>query len=287
MSGNAMGSPQRRVSEGGSISASLIRSIVAWCEALNGALPLDAALHELIRGLGAEAGLIVRTNLHEMRQAVIASADVAPAAFAVRPLTRPFADGYFGRMLGSARSGTLWMASQHLDDATGDPALGSWQTARRMKEFLVLVLSAGGINRDHVELHFRDHLTPDMENALVALVPDMVRVWAGRQSGLIARAMDRHRAPEARRPSQIMPRQYLLSIDNPAQLSRAEFRVCLLLSRGLLVQAVARELHLSEPTIRTHLRNIYAKTECGSLAELVFRLMDGRPQDDVLDLRSA
>ncbi|MGV8988931.1 MAG: helix-turn-helix domain-containing protein [Cypionkella sp.] len=162
-----------------------------------------------------------------------------------------------------------------MDDATGDPSLCEWQSARGMKEFLVLVLASGPKTRDHIELHFRDPLTEETEALLRLILPDMARVWSSRKVGLITRTILNHRSNDPwgfRHPTQAK----ILDTDNPLRLSRAEFRVCLLLSLGLVVQAVAKELCLSEPTIRTHLRNIYAKAECGSLAELVFQLVDGR-----------
>jgi DNA-binding NarL/FixJ family response regulator len=65
----------------------------------------------------------------------------------------------------------------------------------------------------------------------------------------------------------------MLSTSNPAHLSRAEFRVCLLLSRGLSVAGVCSELSLADTTVRSHLRNIYAKSDTSSLAELIYCLI--------------
>ncbi|TNC63599.1 helix-turn-helix transcriptional regulator [Rubellimicrobium roseum] len=61
----------------------------------------------------------------------------------------------------------------------------------------------------------------------------------------------------------------LLSVSNPARLSRAEFRVCVLLSKGLNTSSVCSELSISISTLRTHLRNIFAKTKVTSMAELL------------------
>jgi DNA-binding CsgD family transcriptional regulator len=255
-----------------------IHAIVSWCEALNGAVPLQKALEELASGLGAEAGVIVRTQLNDPRPVRIAICDLAREP-QVRPLQRSFADAYFGPLIYRARAATVWQARAHADDATGDPSLAVWQAARRMKEFVVLILSSGPNTRDHVELHFRDFLSPDCEATIVAMLPDMVRVWSGRRVGLITRTIINHRPGEPLGfPGSA--RVKVLDSDNPMRLSRAEFRVCLLLSRGLMVQAVASALCLSEATIRTHLRSVYAKTDCGSLPELVFRLMDGRTIPD-------
>ncbi len=66
-------------------------------------------------------------------------------------------------------------------------------------------------------------------------------------------------------------------MSNPANLSRAEFRVCLLLSHGLSVKGVTDELRLSEATVRSHLRSVYSKTETTGHAELLYRILSSEP----------
>lgn len=66
----------------------------------------------------------------------------------------------------------------------------------------------------------------------------------------------------------------LLSVQNPARLSRNELRVCLLLSQLLSVDVVEKELGLTREAIRLHLRNIFQKTGCQSLAELTHKLLE-------------
>lgn len=65
----------------------------------------------------------------------------------------------------------------------------------------------------------------------------------------------------------------ILSAENPARLSRAEYRVCLKLSRGRTLESVQFELGVTRATVRTHLRNIYAKTNTTSQPELISRLL--------------
>ena len=257
------------------VSSTAMRSIVTWCEALNGAVSLYEALASLATGLGAEAGVIVRTHMSDQRPVRIATCDLAIDTRRARPLTCSFADGFFGRAILRPQRSTIWQATAHADDATGDPSLAEWQSGRHMKEFVALILSAGANTRDHIELHFRNLLSKDTEATLALMLPDMARVWAGRSTGLITRTIANHR-PATKNGFGDIRKVNILGADNPLHLSRAEFRVCLLLSRGLMVQAAGKELSLTEPTIRTHLRNIYSKTQCGSLAELVFRLLEGQ-----------
>ena len=81
-----------------------------------------------------------------------------------------------------------------------------------------------------------------------------------------------------RRPQkpELSPSAELLGDANPARLSRAEFRVCLMLSRGLSLKVVREQLGIGESTLRTHLRSIYAKTNTENQAELLYRLLSTR-----------
>jgi len=65
----------------------------------------------------------------------------------------------------------------------------------------------------------------------------------------------------------------ILSCDNPARLSRAEFRLCVFLSRGYSNESARRELGISDSTLRTHLRSVYQKTGASSLPELLYQLL--------------
>jgi DNA-binding CsgD family transcriptional regulator len=253
----------------------VLGALVSWCEALNGAISLNQALEELAAGLGAEAAMIVRTQMADQRPVAIATCDRVETRKVIRPLNRSFGQSYFGRSLMGAREATIWVATQHAEDAAGNPALGDWQSARHMKEFVVLVLASGPRTMDHVELHFRELMSPGTEATLAGMLPLIARVWGSRQVGLVTRSILNHRAGNGFGPKAV-PNVNALGVDNPLHLSRAEFRVCVLLTHGLLVDGVARELGLTGATVRSHLRSIYAKLGCSSLAELVFRLMDGK-----------
>jgi len=82
----------------------------------------------------------------------------------------------------------------------------------------------------------------------------------------MARATDRAADPE----------RHILHHENPAGLTRCEWKVCDLASRGLSVKSIAGELGVTGNTVRTHLRSIYAKTEVASYYELVMTLMAKR-----------
>ena len=267
-----------------SVHVAVMDALAEWCEALQGRQTLSDALGHLIRAVGAECGMVVRTLAGSGARPTRVAVHDERQGDPVRPLIASYADGHFGPSLQQPRPASLWLGSvdASLTDATRNPALGEWQAARRMREFAVLVLAAGQGQRDHVELHFRDEISPQVHAALSAVLPVMVRSWGKRQVGIVTRTITSHRTR-----AEITADQPILSEANPMQLSRAEFRVCPLLSRGLSVEGVSSELGLAKTTVRSHLRSIYAKTGTSSLAELVFRLMETRPAPRHPQLRTA
>lgn len=70
---------------------------------------------------------------------------------------------------------------------------------------------------------------------------------------------------------QAMPK--ILDHANPYGLTAAEMRVCDAVSRGLSVKGAAFELGRSANTVRTHLRNIYIKTEMNGYFALAHALI--------------
>ncbi|MDI3334891.1 helix-turn-helix transcriptional regulator [Defluviimonas aestuarii] len=283
MTSNLVQSGKIATTAPGSFETGIIEAMAEWCDALHGGVGLEDAFAHLAAGFGAEAGLLVRTNLTDFRPMRIAAWDRRSASTSA-PLTSSFADGFFGRPLARPRPASIWLASTHEDDGdnTPDPALVNWQCRRGLTEFATLVLTGGPPIRDHIELHFTNPVPSPVHAAFAAVMPTMARTWASRQVGLVARTVTNPRTPrDAGHNGPVTGA--VLGIANPARLSRAEFRVCLLLSRGRSVLGVAEELAVSESTVRSHLRSIYAKTETSNLAELVFRLLATAPGDDLPD----
>src|SRR5690606_18852184 len=132
-----------------SVDASVVEAIADWCDALHGDLPLEDAFAALAAGLGAEAGMLVRTHFSDFRPMRIAVWD-RNGARSASPLATSFADGRFGPHIARPRAASVWLHS-HADDAADvDPALEAWQARRGLAELAVLVLSGGpGDARPH------------------------------------------------------------------------------------------------------------------------------------------
>ena len=63
-------------------------------------------------------------------------------------------------------------------------------------------------------------------------------------------------------------------------LARQERRVLRLLCRGLGNVAIAAALGIRPPTLRTHLRSIYAKLGCAGRVAIVLKLVHGFQKDE-------
>ena len=250
------------------VQSVLVDLMATWCETVFGNGALNGALGQLCDAVEAEAGLLVRHNVNESLSLRVAGYDARERAEGVRPLVKPFCRSHFGQIFDAARPGTMWLGSSVLAE-NGSGSLSDWQRSRRMREFVVIVLTAGTGVRDHIELHFRDSLSPQTYSSLAVLAPTLGRSWAMRRAGLVAGALAAAHSINATTSN----RNPLLSPGNPARLSRAEFRICVLLSQGLSAGRVAHELAVAETTVRSHLRNIYAKSQTESLADLVYHLM--------------
>lgn len=255
--------------------AQIVDAIATWCEALHGSASIGAAFADLCEGLGAEAGLLIRTRRSDGHQTRIAQHDPGAEQSFGRPLRLSLADSVFGDALDGARAGTIW----HEADAPepSNPFLSEFQSARGFHDFCVLVLSSGATERDVIELHFRDQRSERALATLAAVLPTVARTWATRQLGIVSRDVAFRRPDTEARGTAVAAS--ILGSTNPARLSRCEYRICLCLSRGLSVRGAAAELGITETTVRSHLRSIYAKTQTASQAELLFRLIGPRTPD--------
>ena len=100
-------------------------------------------------------------------------------------------------------------------------------------------------------------------------------VWAMRRPGLVVDAIHGANAAPCKGPrpgDDTVVTGCVLSAANPAGLTPTEIRVALALRDGLSPADVARTLAIAMPTVRTHLRNLYAKTGLRGMHELTHRL---------------
>jgi DNA-binding CsgD family transcriptional regulator len=256
----------------------VLDGIASWCGALHGSMPLDEAIGALSQAISADLSILSRDARSDGKCRIVADYDVKKADRHNEKVRRAFAPDVLGEYYGKMRRGTSWFLSDHQDDFgfENTSGLASWRLARGIVDIVVVCLESTGLQQDYLEFHLANILSREAKEELEALLPTLVRAWSGRKTGLVTQAQMDDRMLQARAvalAARIKPDAPILGTSNPAKLSRAEFRVCLLLSRGLSVKGLTDELGSSEATVRSHLRSIYSKTEASGLPELVYRLL--------------
>lgn len=255
-------------SDGYSLSK-MFESVALLCQVAQGTVPVIDALRHLSKTFDADLISLSRVDIrpghhtakvfsHNTRQRI----SEGTVAF-----DTSFAAAIVGQDLHRAKDGTVWFGTD--DTLMGHSRLSAVYGAHGFEETAVMLLDKKATTADFLEMHFCAPITAEHQTNFETLVPILSDCWKTRPVGrfsdaLLARgrvAPDRTRMPA------------LLSADNPCGLSRAEYRVCLLLGRGLNNKAVISELSITMATLRKHLGNIYAKTGAGSQPELIHMLL--------------
>ncbi len=172
--------------------------------------------------------------------------------------------------------GSIWRLSRLRQETSfaRSSAAAEWNKRPEVNEVSLVILHANTEQIDAIEMIFDQppKLHPQLHPSLVTIA--LAEAWALRVKGLAGRII------RSNGRSQAMPERYLggdiLTAANPCGLSRAELRVCELLAIGTKAKDIAATLELSVPTIRTHLRNIYAKTSTSGQLELITVINDSR-----------
>lgn len=248
----------------------LIGAVAQWCECLHGRDPLLKSLEILGKGLGAEIVALVRYSRDAGALLRTVTWDHAVADGNAGHADRGFARALMGPFFQAALPGSLWFRSTVEGGSASD--LEEFHAARHLRELAIIPLESKPRMVDTIEFHFRDRLRNHQQLILNSLAPVLAQTWHKRAQGLFTEAM-LQLAPKISGRT-LAP---ILSAENPARLSRAEYRVSLLLSRGLSIDQVRAELRIRESTLRSHLGSLYAKTNSANLSELIFRLTASAP----------
>ena len=255
-----------------------IEAIALWCECLHGKAPLLKALEKLSDSIGADVVALSRVSRDHRGEARVLVFDGQPKTPSTPKLERSFARSVLGVYFDKAKPGTTWFKS--MVDGALDPALSSFHSRRRLHDLAIIPLSSGDKTLDFIEFHFSGRNKPFHQALMNMMADTLTRTWRNRAAGLFTDSL--LRVQSARKIMQ--PGVPILSMDNPARLSRAEYRVCLLLSHGKTAARILDELGIGESTLRTHLRNVYAKTGTRNQSELVYQLLSAIPfSNDIQD----
>ena len=249
----------------------LVEGVADWAIALQGKTPLLQGLARLRDAFGAEALVLSRLGRTPGGGSQVLSSDRRVAEGETDLVDRSFASVMLGPYLFKPRAGTTWFSENaNLDD---DPALRRLQKRRGLADLVVIVLEVEEKAVFFLEFHFAQRLRPEAHGAMNNLSGSLMSLWTQRVTGRFSEALLKGRPVTVDETLRRGMPLNLLCASNPAGLSRAEFRICSLLSTGLSAAQTRKQLGISESTLRSHLRQIYAKTGAGNMPELLFNLL--------------
>lgn len=257
--------------------AAFAEFVMHWTECLHGVGSLRDTLAQFARDIGARVVLVHRDCLETGRQRTIASSD-AGAAAGERPLVRALGASLIATDPRAVVPGTLWSLGE-LDAARQDaldPRVLRWMDDRGLREAVVVPLGRDGGSLDILEFYLPAPLAA-RASGLSLLARLTAGSWARRDEARIARLLRTTPAVEARGGSP-EPVANPLSPDNPWGLTAAEMRICALIRAGIDAGDIGARISVSQSTVRSHLRSIYAKGGVSGQVGLVRHLMaDGAP----------
>ena len=261
-------------------NSAFLETLLLFVKWSQGRLDLETTLEGIASYVGAEAASLSRWESSRSTVRVAGVFDPSKGTLVPR-LSRSFARSIYGNYIDSIKPGSALLLSEALDDAKiEDPELERWMFKRDIVEIACICLSAENGTRDILEFHFTRPVPRHWYEQQHTISTMLFDVFQGRQRGLMMQALLRNAGTNRRNDFDAENRP-LLGPENPVGLTRCEWRVCALIANGLSRDGIARELNVKPGTVRTHLRNIYAKTGYERFHELALRLVSVSEQQSL------
>ena len=256
----------------------LTEAVILWTECLHGMGELPAAMRSLSRHVRAEAAVLMRANSQTGKHRILSSCD-GKAASGACPLPQPLGLSLITIEPHRARAGSLWSLRDpsRAEADRLDPQQNRWLSQRAIADVIVIVLGHSADFIDLLEFHLPRRMDRRDQEQLENLAQAIAFAWNRRPTGRIARLMSNSPAI-TRRMAQTPPSSAnALSSENPWQLTATELRICTLIRDGLAATDIVSHFGVAESTVRSHLRNIYAKAGVTGQVGLVHKLLDNAP----------
>lgn len=238
---------------------------VKWSRAIGSGKEFDAVLADFQNLVGAETVQVVRQFRNFDRTRIIARrSKSAGKLFGQAP--RSYASHLLGALLHKSNLGSLFlmteMRADHEPRAGLDPS--------EVREVGVISLCTELEFSDFLEFIFDGPLLNHNRQLLEMLGESLSQSWRTRAPGTVAARLARNPFPAAHESEKKCGN--ILGSDNPTNLTRSEYRVCMLIQEGHLPNEIADILQVSKSTFSSHLRAIYSKTNASGHVELVHLL---------------
>ena len=251
-----------------------LRFMMRWTECLHGNGSLRETLMQFCNLALAEVVHLHRVNTVTGGQRSIATVD-RRASQGARPLIRAHGMALVGQTLSRAKPGTLWSMHELDRDAVSrlEPRVVAWMEERGLREAMLIPLSSTSDATDVLEFYLSAPLDGPRRLALETLSLAVAEAWGRRPEGRIARIL---RAAPAINANLALDRPNLhpLSPSNPLGLTAAESRICSLIQRGVDLTEASKALSITDSTLRSHLRSIFAKSGVAGQVGLVRLLLE-------------
>lgn len=254
----------------------LTNAAIVWTECLHGNLPIREALSAVSQTTGAVAAILYRCCITTRRPRIITTFH-GDAATGVQPILHPVGPDLIAVGLHRARPGTVW----RLEDAGADLA-GRIETlsqrnaaGRRIADVVAIPLGQTDGIVDVLELYLEGPATPGLVVSLGELARSLSFAWSRRPQGRIARLLASSPAIDKRLRGSHGDAP--VSIGNPWRLTPTEMRICNLIREGQDPARLVTLIGVTESTIRTHLRSIYAKAGVSGQVGLLRLLLSDAP----------
>lgn len=246
---------------------SAIIRLIEWSQANTS---LESAVEQITVAFKAECGIVSRfkpSNSNSRTAAQYCRTGQVKGNGALHT----FAFEALGPEISKIRAGAV-VRFTHFETARTEqcPRLARWMSSNQFCTAAFVCLSKGNGTIEFLELYFANGSDLVQLDMLDQIAPDMARIVENRRPGLLTEALARQAVSIKQVKDTDAP---ILSPDNPAGLTGAELRVCVLVARGLAPKAVSAELGVSDTTVRTHLRKIYSKTGLDNYHMLARRLV--------------
>lgn len=180
--------------------------------------------------------------------------------------------GFFGPGLFLAKEASTWSKVDALSDRSAvrsEPLVDG--NGHPLQDIRSIILERDDSGMTILELHFRSAPSNATVTAIKLIAEPLSKSWKRRLPGIAitsaiqaVNGLGRYAEDGA-----IMP---VLSFQNPKGLSRAEFRICMMIHGGMKVTTIADSLHISAKTVRGHLSSIYSKVGVSGQFELLHLL---------------
>lgn len=244
--------------------------VADWTYALSDNGELSEVLDRLMRLVKADAAMVIRTSKVDNKAKYIARSDMQKGKiWPTQP--KSYMELIVGEFVSTAKTGSIWKLSDVLSSPLNKIPISPEERFDNLVEGMVCPLESTRGHIDHIELHFKHQPLEHDLNLLIMLMDSFAAGWNRRAPASISKKLNQKRnCSLVSIPAGSQP--LILGSDNPAQLSRCEYRICSLLAEGMTVNLIAKTLSICPATVRSHLSSVFSKTATSSQIELLHQL---------------